>query len=112
MPFTELTYAAERAACRPTQWAAAKPNAGNSACKNAKAADSERWPPEAKVTASVVSVAWRPAPMNCVDKYCATLTAKPIANADASGAVKRGHLTCHQKAQRLRRKVSAAQAKR
>ena len=44
---------------------------------------SERCPPDASVTASVVTVAKRPAPTNSVGKYCATLTANATAQAEA-----------------------------
>ena len=45
--------------------------------------------------------------MNCVGRYCATLTAKPMASAAASGAASSGALTRHQKAQRQRPSASA-----
>ena len=52
-----------------------------------------RSPPEASVTASVVSVATRPAPANSVARYWPTLTANPTATAISSGRASIGSLT-------------------
>ena len=67
-------------------------SAGSAHSRSAKAAISERCPPEAKATASVLTVANRPAPTYSVGKYWATLTANPTAKEVASGARSSGHL--------------------
>ena len=78
---------------RPAQAASANPITGNNHCSQAYAEVSERCAPDASVTASVVTVAKRPAPTKSVGRYCATLTAKPTASAEASAARSGGHFT-------------------
>ncbi|MNN71183.1 hypothetical protein D3C81_1870970 [compost metagenome] len=49
-------------------------------------------PPLLRATASVVSVANRPAPSHSVGKYCAMLTENPVAEAIRIGRSSSGHL--------------------
>src|SRR5690606_8291310 len=80
-----LSPARSRCSRAGTAMAAAKTSSGSSAWAIAKTPRMRRSLPADSVTASVVSVAIRPAPANSVGRYCPTLTAKPMANANSSG---------------------------
>ena len=63
----------------------ANPMKGSSSCTKANTPIIRRFPPEARATASVVTVGHRPAPINTVGRYCPTDTAKPTALATSAG---------------------------
>ncbi len=72
--------------------APAKAAIGNRASRNAWTPIARRSPPVESVTASVASVANRPAPAKSVGRYCATLTENPTARAKSTGFISMGSL--------------------
>src|SRR5262245_55449245 len=72
---------------------AAKASSGSRACKRAATAIRRRSAVAERATASVVRVGQRPPPAKSVGRYCATLTAKPMAAAVATGRRSSGSLT-------------------
>jgi len=71
-----------------------------------------RSAPPASVTASVVSVAMRPAPAKTVGRYCPTLTAKPTAQRDQHRAKQHCSLTRRKIRKGEAPRAAAARAKR
>ena len=81
---------------------------GNAACSSAQVPMTRRSAPPASVTASVVSVATRPAPANSVGRYWPTLTAKATAQDSSSGRSSNGSLMRQKARQRDAPSASAA----